>query len=88
MRALKSRSIVPGKSNDPYAIRTTLGWGVVGAKGHGDCADDTRERAECHRIATQEIVGEKQSTGVFILLKSRKEIMAPSSTRRMFEQDF
>ena len=26
VRALKPRSIVPGRSNDPYAIRTTLGW--------------------------------------------------------------
>ena len=88
VRALKPRSIVPRKSNDPYAIRTTLGWGVVGAKGHGDRADDTGETAECHRIATQEIVGEEQSTGMFIPLKSCKEIMAPSSIKRMFEQDF
>ena len=88
MRALQPRSIVPGKPNDLYAIRTTLSWGVVGAKGHGDCADDTGETAECHRIATQEIAGEEKSTGMFILLKSCKEIMPPSSTRRMFEQDF
>ena len=61
---------------------------MVGAKGHGDCTDDTGETAECHRIATQEIVSEEQSTGMFILLKSCKEIMSPSSIKRMFEQDF
>jgi len=88
MRALKPKSVVPGKSNDPYAISTTLGWGVVGAKGHGDRADDTEETPECHRIATQEIVGEEQSTSMFIPLKSCKEIMAPSSIRRTFKQDF
>ena len=60
---------------------------MVGPKGHGDRADDTGETAECHRIATQEVVGEEQSTGLFILLKSCKVIMSPSSIRRMFEQD-
>ena len=34
VRALNPRCVIPGKSNDPYAIRTTSGWGVVGAKSH------------------------------------------------------
>lgn len=36
IRALKPRSIVPGRSNNPYAICTTSGWGVVRARNHGD----------------------------------------------------
>lgn len=87
VRALKPRSVVPGKPNDPYAIRTILGWGVVGAKGHGDRTDGIGERAECHRIATKEL-GNEQSTGLFVPLQSCKEILAPSSIKRMFEQDF
>ena len=84
-RALKPRWVIPGKSNDPYAIRTTLGWGVVGAKSHGENVGET---AECHRIATQEIVGDNHSAGIFIPLRNSKEIMAPLSIKRMFEQDF
>ena len=61
VRALKPRSVVPGKSNDPYAIRTTLGWGVVGARSHGEHVDDIKETAECHRIATREILGEEKN---------------------------
>ena len=86
-RALKPRSVVPGKSNDPYAIRTILGWGVVGAKGHGNRTDGTGERAECYCTATKE-VGNEQSTGLFVPLQSCKEILAPLSIKRMFEQDF
>lgn len=88
VRALKPRSIVPGKSNDPYAIRTTLGWGVVGARNHGDHDNGIEMTAGCHRIATREIVSEEISTGKFIPLKSCKEIMAPSAIKKMFEQDF
>ncbi|XP_073234570.1 uncharacterized protein [Porites lutea] len=86
-RALKPRSVVPGKSNDPYAIRTILGWGVVGAKGHGNRTDGTGERAECYCTATKE-VGNEQPTGLFVPLQSCKEILAPLSIKRMFEQDF
>ena len=88
VRALKLRSIVPGKSNDPYAIRTTLGWGVVGARNHGDHDDESEMTAGCHRIATREIASNEASTGKFIPLKSCKEIMAPSAIKKMFEQDF
>lgn len=88
VRALKPRSIVPGKSNDPYAIRTTLGWGVVGARNHGDHDDETEMTAGCHRIATREIASNEALTGKFIPLKSCKKIMAPSAIKKMFEQDF
>lgn len=88
VRALKPKSIVPGKSNAPYAIRTTLGWGVVGARNHGDHDNEIEMTAGCHRIATREIASNEASTGKFIPLTSCKEIMAPSAIKKMFEQDF
>ena len=88
VRALKPRSIVPGRSNDPYAIRTTLGWGVVGARNHGDHDSEIEVTAGCHRIATREILSEEASNGKFVPLKSCKEVMAPSAIKKMFEQDF
>lgn len=88
VRALKPRSIIPGRSNDPYATRTTLGWGVVGARSHGDHDDEIQEMAGCHRIATREIAGEEEPTNKFIPLKNCKEVMTPSTIKRMFEQDF
>jgi len=88
VRALKPRYIVPGKSNNPYAVCTTLVWGVIGARSHGEHEDDAGETAECHRIATREILSQEESTSKFIPLKSCKEIMIPSTIKRMFEQDF
>lgn len=62
--------------------------GSVGATGHGDEGDDTRETAECHLIASREIEGVEESVGAFVPLKSSKENIAPSSIQRMFQQDF
>ncbi|KAK3738623.1 hypothetical protein QZH41_009490, partial [Actinostola sp. cb2023] len=30
VRAVKPREVIPGKDDDPYGIRTELGWGIVG----------------------------------------------------------
>ena len=88
VRALKPRSIVSGRSNDPYAIRTTLGWGVVGARNHRNHENEIEMTAGCHRIATREIASNEASIGKIVPLKSCKEIMAPSAIKKMFKQDF
>ena len=61
---------------------------MIGARNHGEHEDDTGETAECHCIATREILSQEESTSKFIPLKSCKEIMIPSTIKRMFEQDF
>lgn len=75
--ALKPRSIVPGKSNDPYAIPTMLGWRVLGARNHGNHENEIEMTAGCHRIATQEIASNRALIGKLVPLKCCKEIMAP-----------
>ena len=88
VHALKPRSTVPGRSNDPYAIRTTLGWGVVGARNHRNHENEIEMTTGCHRIATREIASKEASIGKFVPLKSCKEIIAPSAIKKMFEKDF
>jgi len=65
-----------------------LVWGVIGARSHGEHEDDAGETAECHRIATRDMLSQEESTSKFLPLKSCKEIMIPSTIKRMFEQDF
>lgn len=50
VRALKPRSILPGRSNDAYAIRKTLGWGVVGARNQRNCENEIEMTAGCERL--------------------------------------
>ena len=42
-RALKPREVIPGKGDDPYAIRTLLGWGIVGPVHEPSEQEDSEE---------------------------------------------
>ena len=90
VRAIKPRSLVPGKPSEPYAIRTALGWGVIGAPGGRDNSDDndTTPHANFHRIPTREIANDSQLPTRFVTPETYKEVMTPHAILRMFEQDF
>ena len=86
--ATKPRRRVTGKPSEPYAIRTAIGWGAVGAPSVRDSDDDsvTTPYASCHRIATREVANDSQSPTRFVTLTTFKEVMTPHAILRMFEQ--
>ncbi|KAJ8039187.1 hypothetical protein HOLleu_16824 [Holothuria leucospilota] len=57
-RALIPQDVKPGMRNgDPYAVRTPLGWGVVGDLKRGsDASDDTRKKHFAFRSSTKEVI--------------------------------
>ena len=66
---IKPREVITGKGDDPYAIRTLLGWGIVGPVTPvkellNDAADD---EITCHRIVTQEIGQAKRIDSKFVI---------------------
>ena len=89
VRAIKPRVIVPGKSAEPYAILTSLGWCVIGASADGKVStDDNVAFAGCHRIATREISGDNKTPMEFVMPVKCNEVMTPLAVQRMFEMDF
>ena len=54
-KAIKPREVILGGDDDPYTVRTTLGWGVIGIMSPttGECQDNTH--CSCNRIVSQEI---------------------------------
>ena len=48
-QALTPREVIAGKSNEPYGIRTDLGWSIVGT------ANVNSGRSFCHRVAVKEV---------------------------------
>ena len=52
-RAIKPREVIPGNDDDPYAQRTTLGWGIIGMVEPGRC--NFEERVDVHRIVSCEV---------------------------------
>ncbi|XP_059922876.1 uncharacterized protein LOC132468987 [Gadus macrocephalus] len=52
-RALAPRSVITGRDDEPYAIKTDLGWSIVGNSSRG--ARSTEVTGLCHRIAVKEL---------------------------------
>ncbi len=53
-RALKPTQVISGKDHDPYAVKTDLGWSVVGSITPNTYC--TNVAGFCHRISLKEIL--------------------------------
>ena len=55
-RALKPQKVILGEDDDPYAVRTILGWGIIGPSSpQKDTSDVDGEDVSCHRLVTSEV---------------------------------
>ena len=88
-RALKPREVITGRADDPYAIRTLLGWGIIGPMTPvRDTLDEFEENeSTCNKIITQE-VGPKLLHSKFVINAQAKEILNSFQVREMLELDF
>ena len=90
IRAIKPKEVIPGKDDEPYAQRTTLGWGIVGATDpETSVGNDSENEATCNRISCREVIA-AQSNKIchFSTPKKTKELFVPSHVQSMFELDF
>ncbi len=85
-QALKPQEVIPGSEDDPYTIKTRLGWGIIGPTNMNLSADDD-VASSCHRIRTREIGGAKIEEK-FRLDTQTKEVINPREVVRMFKLDF
>ncbi|XP_028417981.1 uncharacterized protein LOC114542688 [Dendronephthya gigantea] len=84
-KALKPQKVIPGGEDDPYAVKTRFGWGIIGPTNTKWSASD--EYSTCHRIVTRE-VGSARLADKFVLDTRPKEVINPKDINRMFELDF
>ena len=84
--AIKPKQVIPGRSSDPYAIHTLLGWGIIGpVTGH---TNKEAVDVSCHRVAVMEIGNEELPSHGFVVETLFKEIISPEAVKRMFKRDF
>lgn len=75
-RAVRPKEIVPGAGEDPWAIRTELGWSVVGF------VQDLPHASSSHCVRVEE------SKHCHFALKTHVREVSPLEVARMFEVDF
>lgn len=87
-RAIKPREVISGADDDPYTMRTTLGWGIIGNVNPKENGQQNAH-CSCNRIVSQEI-GAKSSKTVrhFVLMTHVKKVISPAQVRKLFEFDF
>ena len=91
-KAIKPREIIPGADNDPYGIRTDLGWGIVSRV----CLSPSQDFDENPQVWTNKIVIREVTSSIaapcygatFVVRSQAKELFTPSQVREMFEADF
>jgi hypothetical protein len=88
-KAIKPREVITGKGDEPYAVRSLLGWAVIGpVTPKSECSEDETEIISCNRIVTKEIGATSPTRCNFIVSPQVKETINPSTVTQMFEQDF
>ena len=87
-KALKPREVIPGEDNDPYAIRTDLGWGVVGRVCRSPQASDEVDGSFANRTVVDELDSNPFTDTNFAFESRAKEVFSPSKVEEMFQLDF
>ena len=75
-RAVRPTEIVPGTGEDPWAIKTELGWSVVGV------VQDLPHTSSSHCVLT------KESKHCHFALKTQTREVSPLEVARLFDADF
>ena len=89
-KAIKQTEVIRGKSEEPYAVRTLLGWSIVGPVATSDTLlDDHALDSTCNQIIAREVIsGTSDSQLSFVFNGKTKEVINPSVISQMFELDF
>ena len=89
-KAIKPKEVIHGSSEDPYAVRTLLGWSIVGPVATSDSSlEDHALNSTCHRtLARERVPGDRESRLSFVLKGKTKELINPTAINQMFELDF
>lgn len=81
--AVRPRDIVCGNENEPYAVRSLLGWHV-----NGPVNQKSSKQVHCNRIQILKSNTEDNVNGYIIAKTEIKERLTPQVVSRMFEMDF
>ena len=87
-QAIKPKEVIAGKSEDPYAVKSLLGWCIVGPTGQSDAVTDQYASSICNRIVAQEAYSANERGIRFVMSEPTKELVNPTAVAKMFQLDF
>ncbi|KAK2564378.1 hypothetical protein P5673_011803 [Acropora cervicornis] len=81
--ALRPRDVICRNENDPYAVRSLLGWYVNGPVRH-----NSSKQVHCNRIQILKTSIDDEAKGYIVGERMIREQLTPQVVSRMFELDF
>ena len=89
-KAIKPKEVIHGTSEDPYAVRTSLGWSILEPVATSDSSlEDHALNSTCHRtLARERVPGDRESRLSFVLKGKTKKLITPTAINQMFELGF
>jgi hypothetical protein len=72
-KAIKPKEIIPGREDEPYAMRTALGWGVIGVIDPNRSVHTEGYDVSVNRVISREAESEGQARIRFSLNTKIKE---------------
>ena len=87
-KAIKPKEIIPGREDEPYAMRTALGCGVIGVIDPNRSVHTEGYDVSVNRVISREAESEGQARIRFSLNTKIKEVVNPNQINKMMEQDF
>ena len=86
VQAIKPHDVIPGNSRDPYAVRTVLGWGLIGATNQSHKHHNT-DISNCHRIQTRDIASQDSPEFLYKQHKDWSGYHQPSYLTKLLPDD-
>ena len=90
-KAITSTEVIWGKGEEPYAVRTLLGWSIMGPVATSDNPRDGHALdSTCHRTFTREVISgaSDSSNQLSFILHGKMKVINPSAINQMFELNF
>ena len=81
---IKPKEVIAGKSEDPYAVRSLLGWCIVGPTGQSDAVTDQYASSMCTYIVAQEAYSANVRGIRFVMSKPKTELVNPTAVAKCF----
>ena len=84
---IKPQRIIPGGQKEPYAMKTLLGWGIVGNVNYA--CEETADEYTVNKICIEEVkIGKETKENLFCIPTTTKEMIDVNVIQQMFNLDF